>query len=623
MLQYLPLFYWLPIAGFLVSVLVPRKNENVLAGVAIATVGIQLAGTLLFTLIWLLSGASPLFLQHLFLYSGEHAEISICLYFDKTTAVFAVVGSILAFLVAVFSRYYIHREGGYKRFFCNILLFFVGYNVLVISGNYETMFVGWEMLGICTFLLVAFYRERYLPVKNSMKVISLYRLADICLILAMWMSHHLWPGYVNFLKLNTPHLVLAHLDEHYNEAVLASLLLVVAAAIKSAQFPFCSWLPRAMEGPTTSSAIFYGSLSVHVGVFILLRTHPYWDNIMEIKVLVIVSGIATSIIATGIAKLQSALKAQIAYASIAQIGLMFVEIALGLHALALIHFAGNAFLRTYQLLVSPSVQSYYVHELFFNFKAKPEVNVASPSSKLRNSLYLLSLKEWNMDVFQFRYLWSPFKWLGEQLVFLSSKFVAGVVVVVFLLGAFCFHAPAVLPATIMAALPYIFSLISFVLILVSFAERGNAISAWSYVVGGQLFMILAVLLHNPDFAYTGIAWYVGFSLLAALVGFVCLKKMLSMDNDIELNRFHGYIYEQPNVGLLFLICGLCVAGFPLTPTFIGTDLLFSHIQHESIGLIALACLSFLFMELSILRLYSRIFMGQHKKTNHAIAFKNS
>ncbi len=101
-----------------------------------------------------------------------------------------------------------------------------------------------------------------------------------------------------------------------------------------------------------------------------MRTYPFWEQQFSVRILIGVLGLATTVITTGIARVQSSIKSQIAYASIAQIGLIFIEVAAGWHALALIHFAGNAFLRTYQLLVSPSVVSYLIREQFYNFSPR-------------------------------------------------------------------------------------------------------------------------------------------------------------------------------------------------------------------------------------------------------------
>jgi hypothetical protein len=179
---------------------------------------------------------------------------------------------------------------------------------------------------------------------------------------------------------------------------------LVAVATKFAQLPFSSWLSRAMEGPTTSSAIFYGSVSVHIGVFLLLGTYPFWENIVVIRIGVVIIGLATGVFAAGKARVQSTVKTQIAYSSIVQLGIIFIEVALGFHILALIHFAGNAFLRTYQLLVSPSVLSYLIHDQFYNFITRKHNKKDSAFKKILNSFYVLSIKEWNLDFLLHRFL---------------------------------------------------------------------------------------------------------------------------------------------------------------------------------------------------------------------------
>jgi len=102
-----------------------------------------------------------------------------------------------------------------------------------------------------------------------------------------------------------------------------------------------------------------------------------------------------------------------------------------------------------------------------------------------------------------------------------------------------------------------------------------------------------------------------------------LRKIKAIDNDIELNQFHGYIYEQPLLGFIFLIACLGLIGLPFTPTFIGIDILFSHIHKHEELMIIFTALSFLFIELSILRIYARIFLGQHKKVYHPVAYRSS
>lgn len=340
--QLLQLFILIPFFALLINLFIPKVKERLLSGIAISTVGIHLLGVIIGLIWWAVNGFPVIDMRHIVLYQSPEFTFFIQYYFDQTTAVFLLMGSVLTFLVTVFSKYYLHREEGFKRFFNTLLVFFAGYNLVILSGNFETLFVGWELLGISSFLLISFYRDRYLPVKNGLKVLSFYRLGDICLMLAMWMSHHLWHKNITFGAWNDAGAVQEIFHTHYAESLFIALMIVVAAAIKSAQLPFSTWLPRAMEGPTTSSAIFYGSLSVHIGAFVLLRTYPFWSGELLIQLLIGGIGLLTSVVASSITRVQSSVKTQIAYSSITQIGLIFIEIAAGFHTLALVHFAGNA-----------------------------------------------------------------------------------------------------------------------------------------------------------------------------------------------------------------------------------------------------------------------------------------
>jgi len=617
-------FIWVPLLGFLASLLISRKKESIISMIAISTTGLHVAGLLSFLVYWLMNDYPQLDIKHIVLYKAGNIEIFIDFFFDRITAVFAIVGSILTFVVAIFSRYYLHREGGFKRYFSTILLFFLAYNLIVFSGNFETLFIGWEILGVCSFLLIAFYRDRYLPVKNALKVIWIYRFGDICLILAMWMSHHLWHENITFVKLQDLGIVTSHLEEHGVYAVFITLMLVVAAMVKSAQLPFSSWLPRAMEGPTTSSAIFYGSLSVHLGVFLLMRTYTYWSPVPIIQVLLIISGVSTSIIASAIARVQSSVKAQIAYASTAQIGLMFIEVALGFHTLALFHFAGNAFLRTYQLLVSPSVLSYLIHKMVFSFSPGGKQREQKGFlGKLQSTFYVLSVKEWNLDLLLHHFIWRPIKLMGRKLNFLTTRTAMILLLFVFFggwsystfLGDHSFNG--------VIFLPHLFSIIGLMLLLKAFSERGRALRAWFFIFGGQLFIATAITLLNENFGLHQIILYLSGSSVSAAAGFFCLKRMEATENDIHLDQFHGYAYEHPKVAFLFLISCLGLVGLPFTPTFIGIDLVFSHIDKKQEILLIVTSMSFIIIEIAALRIYSRIFMGQHKKTYHAIAYKSS
>jgi NADH-quinone oxidoreductase subunit L len=184
-------FAIIPLLAFLASLLWKNRQEKPIAWIVQFTKGFYIIAALAYAVIWFINGRVPVNQRFATLYETEHFVFAIQFYYDHITAVYSIVGAVLFFLVSTFSRYYMHRDEGYKRFFNTILFFAFGYNLIIFSGNFETLFVGWEIIGLSSFLLIAFYRNRYLPVKNAFKILSNYRVSDIALVLAMWMMHHL------------------------------------------------------------------------------------------------------------------------------------------------------------------------------------------------------------------------------------------------------------------------------------------------------------------------------------------------------------------------------------------------------------------------------------------------
>lgn len=377
-----------------------------------------------------------------------------------------------------------------------------------------------------------------------------------------------------------------------------------------------------MEGPTPSSAIFYGSLSVHLGVFLMLRTYPFWQEQMSVRILIAILGLTTSLVATGIARVQSSVKSQIAYSSIAQIGIIFIEVAAGLESLALVHFAGNAFLRTYQLLVSPSVVSYLIREQFYNFQPRPITVEDSFPRRLGYSLYLLCLKEWNLDSLMYRYLWNPLKQLGRRMNFITLQRLMLIGVPAYLAGLFVVYNREVLPEAIESYFPYAFSLIALVLVLKGFTERIHARLSWMLVVMNHFWIALAISF-NERFSFDEVHLYLSGVAVCGLLGFEVLRWLKSHEGSIHLDQFHGHSYRHPKFALVFLIACLGVSGFPITPTFIGEDLIFSHIHEDQPFLAFVVALSFIIDGLAIIRMYARVFLGPHVKSIYEMAYRSS
>jgi len=618
----LQFFLLLPFLGFLISAFLPEKKEKLISGIAFYTVFIQFLGIVLFSIIWILNDSPDLNLKETTIFRTSHYEFFIDFYFDRITAVYLFVGALLTSMITTYSRYYLHREKGYKRFFTTVLFFFFGYNLAILSGNFETLFIGWEIIGISSFLLIAFYRERYLPVKNAFKVFSIYRIGDVGLLLAMWASHHLFHENITFMKLNNYELVNEHLQNHSLIGVFIALCLACAAAAKSAQIPFSSWLPRAMEGPTPSSAIFYGSLSVHLGVFLMLRTFPFWEHQTSMRFAIGLMGLTTSIMSSLMARVQSSVKSQIAYSSISQIGIIFIEIALGLEVLALIHFAGNAFLRTYQLLVSPSVVSYLIREQFYTFQPKSEKDNFFLPKKFKNTLYVLALKEFNLEAFLNFVLWRPLKIIGKSLDFLNIKRVYFFFIPLFALGTISYQFKEILPNELTSILPEIFAGIGLIFVFKSFSERKSPFLGWILIVMNHFWITLAIVF-NEHVTVNEIAFYLTGIIVSGAIGYLALLKLKQLEKRILISQYLGHVYEHPKFAFFFLLATLGITGFPITSTFIGEDLLFSHIKSNQIVLAFFVASSFVVSGIAGIRIYARLFLGPHVKTYHELPYQSS
>ena len=612
--NWIQLMIGIPLLGFLISLAVPENKETWLSRVAFFTAGINLLSTLVFLVFWILQGGKDLNLKEILLFKNDQFEFLIDFFFDRISAVYLVVGAILTFLVTFYSRYYLHREPGYKRFFNTVLFFYLGFNLTILSGNFETLFVGWEVLGLSSFLLVAFYRKNLLPSRNAIKVFSIYRIGDVGLILAMWASHHLWHANVTFLDLTDAQRVVDQQLGHSGIALFIGLMLLLAAAAKSAQFPFSSWLPRAMEGPTPSSAIFYGSLSVHLGVFLLLRSYPFWENQVLVRILIGAIGLITAIVSTTIARVQTSVKTQIGYASLTQIGIMFLEVAAGLELLALVHFAGNAFLRTYQLLVSPSVVSYLIREQFYGFVPKKKQGGSTWKNRLYLSVYVWSLKEWNLDRVIQGIIFRPLKKLGHRLDFLRYRTLLLYFIPSYGIGVYLLVQGYVLPYWLHQILPLLFAFLALLMVLKSFTERKSVRLAWMMLWMNHFWMVLAIA-ENENFAGAEIGIYLSGVIFFGALGWALIGWMTQQHGDFGLYEYQGLVRQHPMVAFLFLLAILGLIGFPISPTFIGEDLLFSHIHEDQFVLAFLSALAFVMEGVAAVRIYARLFLGGITKSS--------
>jgi NAD(P)H-quinone oxidoreductase subunit 5 len=317
-------------------------------------------------------GASIIVLAGMLLTGARHVPIdlgnwvniphlyhfSVKFVFDRLSVPFAILSFVLSGAIGAFATRYMHRERGYNRFFMLYAIFVLGMIVTSLAGTIETLFAGWELVGLSSALLVAFFQERPAPARNGLWIWSIYRVSDAALLLGAVALHHL-ANEGDFDKLlgsdPTSYWPYNHSAVTPSQALVVGLLLLVAAAGKSALVPFSGWLPRAMEGPTPSSAVFYGALSVHLGAFLLLRTSALLERSIWLSAAVVALGLITALYAYLAGSVQTDIKSALSFASLSQVGLIVAEIGFGLRYIPLIHLLGHACLRALQFLRAPTL----------------------------------------------------------------------------------------------------------------------------------------------------------------------------------------------------------------------------------------------------------------------------
>lgn len=247
---------------------------------------------------------------------------------DRLSVVLLGMTVVLSGLIGRFSVTYLHRESGFFRFFVLLNLFAFGSLIAFAAGSFDLLVGGWEIVGITSVLLIAFFQLRTPPVENALRVFAVYRACDIGLLVGVFAMHH-WAGTASFTD--------GFPDLRGSRASTVCLLLLLAAAGKAAQVPFSGWLPRAMEGPTPSSAIFYGAISIHAGAYLLLRLQPMLAHSGFASAMVVLTGLVTAIYGTMSGRASADAKTSLAFASLTQVGLVFMEIGLGLKWIAVVH----------------------------------------------------------------------------------------------------------------------------------------------------------------------------------------------------------------------------------------------------------------------------------------------
>jgi NADH:ubiquinone oxidoreductase subunit 5 (subunit L)/multisubunit Na+/H+ antiporter MnhA subunit len=325
----------------------------------------------------------------------------------------AALFSLLLIIVTRFSINYIHKEPGFHRFFFILSLFSSAMLLLVLSGNTIGTFIGWEIAGLCSYLLIAFAYDRPVAAINATRVFVTVRIGDACFILGIGLSYA-WVGF-NWSDINAAAtLSVTATQLTAGQATSIALCFAIAAFAKSAQLPFTSWLSRAMEGPTPSSAVFYGAIMTHAGVYLVILLRPIFEHAPFIMGLLAVVGLMTAIYSFIVGLTQTDVKSSLSFAISGQLGLMFLECGLGFWQLASWHLCAHAVVRCYQVLTAPSFL-HYVH-------GNPMKPVAPAIARLR-WVYVASLQRFWLDSIADRFVVKLVRGFGHDLTHFDDHIV--------------------------------------------------------------------------------------------------------------------------------------------------------------------------------------------------------
>jgi NADH:ubiquinone oxidoreductase subunit 5 (subunit L)/multisubunit Na+/H+ antiporter MnhA subunit len=515
------------------------------------------------------------------LHLGTH-HFSFNFFFDELTFIILLLTGYLSILVVKFSRSYLHREEHYQRFFMVINMFIFGLCLLACAGTLDLFFAGWEIIGLSSFLLIGFYHDRTRPARNAYRVFSIYRLCDVGLLFTAILGHLLWKNADHFYYLiNQTEGFILPIGADWT--LVIQCLIIIAAIGKSGQFPFINWPARAMEGPTPSSAIFYGALSIHCGVFLLYRTYPLFEHSKTTLTIIFCIGLLSTLLATGIGRIQSNIKGQIAYASVAQIGIMFMELALGLKWLVLVHLVCHAILRCHQLLTSPSVVVDYIKSMDETNRPSLKKTIESYLPKsIKATLYTFALQEGMLSISERGFFPFPLVqlkiWGRKHFVLLTSIFLSFAVFLYYK-----YEGPKLEATHILA---HLFAIGDLLISIICIFSLKHPKKIWLMFISAQISFILANLFHDSN-NYHGILLYSVSAIPCLALGYIALNKL----PPITLKKYNGLFHSHHLSYRLFMMAFIGLSGYPITSIFWAEDIIFAEILLTAPSILLMTALS--------------------------------
>jgi NADH-quinone oxidoreductase subunit L len=356
----LNLYLWviplLPLAGAAINGLFGRRfNNAMVSAVALIFTGASFLWALWATLQWW--GHTNPYVQTLgdWIWAGSfHAPFGF--YLDRLSTVMVLVVTGVGFLIHIYSVGYMAHEGGYYRFFAYLNLFMFFMLTLVLANNYLLMFVGWEGVGLASYLLIGFYIHKDSAANAGKKAFIVNRIGDFAFLIGMFMLVQHF-GTLNFSgvfqALNLPSQY--PVDHGWGWLTIIALCLMFGATGKSAQVPLYVWLPDAMEGPTPVSALIHAATMVTAGIYMIARSSAIFSRTPNALIVVAVIGCLTAIFAATMGMAQTDIKRVLAYSTVSQLGYMFMACGVAAYSAGIFHLMTHAFFKALLFLGAGSV----------------------------------------------------------------------------------------------------------------------------------------------------------------------------------------------------------------------------------------------------------------------------
>src|SRR5689334_11127761 len=339
----------LPLAAVLLNGLLGHRYSQTLAHrLACGSVGAAFALALAIFVETLQTGRVREVIAYRWIFGGD-LTINLAFLIDPLTCIMLLVVTGVGFLIHLYSIGYMHGEEGFTRFFTYMNLFMVSMLLLVMGNNYVVLFIGWEGVGLCSYLLIGYYYDRVSAAKAATKAFVVNRIGDAGFLLAIFLV------FINFKTLDYTQVFaqVGHLSPEMATAI--ALCLLIGAVGKSAQVPLYTWLPDAMEGPTPVSALIHAATMVTAGVYMIVRNHTIFDlSPVALEVVAVVGGI-TALFAATIGLVQNDIKRVLAYSTVSQLGYMFLGAGIGAYTAAIFHLMTHAFFKALLFLSAGSV----------------------------------------------------------------------------------------------------------------------------------------------------------------------------------------------------------------------------------------------------------------------------